>query len=492
MHQIKILVFLLSNMKEHFEKLQYFMLRHHRRCSNPECACSSVVAHLSSKGSAEGEYEDVIWYRFLIDYVGQYFSLAQMEQLAESEMRLRVEKYQYVVIDLAEMHLFKLGRVNAAYFVVSKYRHLLEARGLSFLSFRQKRKVINYYLQESIALKYHSEGAVNLPADAFMNFQLAFEKYRKTLLRTARSSAALWEEMAKREPDGQKVARWVHLLEGWQARVRQMYQDIAASFEKSAEILEAITKDYFASVLNTSPKSQFHVIEAPKFESALGRSEEKVEKISENMQAFSLGSETPMCFVAVDEERFGQIVGCNAHFNSAMSLEFGRPARIDEFMVPEMRSSHAQKMRAFIYGDAFSLEHRNGFTLNLRGKLVFAKILVQIVPSIAEGLRYVFFLKKLMPRRKILGLRNGQAVGYASQSFDDAFEGRQRRELVLRALQEGLGSLRQRQEVRLELEGREVFVRFLHEFAEHEADWLFVELYEQEDVLLETKYNLMG
>ena len=32
----------------------------------------------------------------------------------------------------------------------------------------------------------------------------------------------------------------------------------------------------------------------------------------------------------------------------------------------------------------------------------------------------------------------------------------------------------------------------MHEFTENEASWLFVEFYEQEDVLLETKYNLMG
>lgn len=134
-----------------------------------------------------------------------------------------------------------------------------------------------------------------------------------------------------------------------------MYQEITASFEKSAEILEAITKDYFGSVLNTPAKSQFHVIETPKFENVLKRSEEKVEKISENMQAFSFSSETPMCFVAVDEEKFGQIVGCNAHFNNAMRLEFGRLARIEEFMVPEMRRSHEQKMKAFIRGDAFNL-----------------------------------------------------------------------------------------------------------------------------------------
>jgi hypothetical protein len=107
-------------------------------------------------------------------------------------MRARIEKYQYVVIDLAETYLFKLGRVNQAYYIVNNYRHLLEARGISFLSFKQKRKIINYYLQENIAIKYHTEGVINLNADNFMNFQLAFEKYRRILLRSAKYTASLW------------------------------------------------------------------------------------------------------------------------------------------------------------------------------------------------------------------------------------------------------------------------------------------------------------
>lgn len=101
MHQVKILVFLISNIKEYFEKLEYFIIRHHRRCTTPECTCSSVIAHISSKGSVEGEYDDIIWYRFLIDYIEQFYSLAEMELLAESEMKMRIEKYQHIVIDLA-------------------------------------------------------------------------------------------------------------------------------------------------------------------------------------------------------------------------------------------------------------------------------------------------------------------------------------------------------------------------------------------------------
>lgn len=61
----------------------------------------------------------------MIDYIQQFYSLAEMETLAESEMKMRIEKYQYIVIDLAEMYLFKLGHVNEAYYIVNNYRHLL-------------------------------------------------------------------------------------------------------------------------------------------------------------------------------------------------------------------------------------------------------------------------------------------------------------------------------------------------------------------------------
>lgn len=61
--------------------------------------------------------------------------------------------------------------------------------------------------------------------------------------------------MGKREPDGEKITKWVHILEKWHTKIRQMYQDITSSFEKSAEILEVITKDYYENVLNIPAKS---------------------------------------------------------------------------------------------------------------------------------------------------------------------------------------------------------------------------------------------
>ncbi len=59
--------------------------------------------------------------------------------------------------------------------------------------------------------------------------------------------------------------------------------------------------------------------------------------------------------------------------------------------------------------------------MNLKGKLVYTKILVQIIPSISEGLRYVFFLKKIMEKKRIFGLKNYSKIVYTSKSFDDRF-----------------------------------------------------------------------
>jgi hypothetical protein len=97
---------------------------------------------------------------------------------------------------------------------------------------------------------------------------------------------------------------------------------------------------------------------------------------------------------------------------------------IDEFIIPEMRAFHRQKMVEFIEGDSMAREHTNGFTLNSRGNIVYTKILIQIVPLINEGLRYVIFFRKLMHSKKIFGIRNMDEITYRSESFDVFVENR--------------------------------------------------------------------
>jgi len=132
------------------------------------------------------------------------------------------------------------------------------------------------------------------------------------------------------------------------------------------------------------------------------------------MQSFSFDSETPMCFVSVESEDYGKIKNFNSFFSEIMKLEYGKFVSIDEFIIPEMRNFHRRKMEEFIKGDFLSREHKNGFTLNSKGKLVYTKILIQIMPTITEGLNYVIFFKKLMWDKKIFGIKNMQEIVYQS------------------------------------------------------------------------------
>lgn len=83
-----------------------------------------------------------------------------------------------------------------------------------------------------------------------------------------------------------------------------------------------------------------------------------------------------------------------------------------------MRAAHKQHMKTLIEGDGFSTNHNNGFIVNSKGKLIYSKVLVQIMPSIFEGLRYVFYLKKVMHNRKIATFRNNFTLPYSTESFD--------------------------------------------------------------------------
>ena len=93
-------------------------------------------------------------------------------KLPSSQLKLNVEKYQQIVVDLAEINMFKLGRLNEAYYLLKNFQLEIENRGMNFLSFKQKKKIIIYYLQESIIARYKTDGVTNLYADNYMNFQI--------------------------------------------------------------------------------------------------------------------------------------------------------------------------------------------------------------------------------------------------------------------------------------------------------------------------------
>jgi hypothetical protein len=89
-----------------------------------------------------------------VSYAGNHYSLEEIQKLPESEMRRQTEKYSRIVVDLAEIHLFKLGQTNLSYYLVDSFRHHLESRGISCLSFVMKQKIIKHYLQEEMQTKF--------------------------------------------------------------------------------------------------------------------------------------------------------------------------------------------------------------------------------------------------------------------------------------------------------------------------------------------------
>jgi hypothetical protein len=157
-----------------------------------------VVEHLSAKDS--NLKDDRIWYEFLESYAKSHYCLEEIAQLPESELRAKVDKYQHIVVDLVEVGLFKLGKLNEAYYTLSDFEGLLARKKIESLVFQQKRAIMRFYLEQAIGKKYKADGATNQYADKYMNFQIEFENYRKLLLRAASKTAELWEEMNKREP----------------------------------------------------------------------------------------------------------------------------------------------------------------------------------------------------------------------------------------------------------------------------------------------------
>lgn len=333
-------------------------------------------------------------------------------------------------------------------------------------------------MQEQISAKYNTEGVTNTLADKYMHFQIRYDKYRKMLIRSATKTAEMWEEMNKRQPDDQKLKNCVQLLEQWYWRIRTNYININSEFENSAEILQDITNDYFEAVLNIPSKSPFHVIEVPKFKSTIKKKEEKVEKLSENMQAFSLNSETPICFVSVEEHSFGQLTGSNYFFNEITKMGLAKVTHMDDFMIPQMRAAHKQHMKTLIEGDGFSTNHNNGFIVNSKGKLIYSKVLVQIMPSIFEGLRYVFYLKKVMHNRKIATFRNNFTLPYSTESFDQLFQSNVPKQAFLN--EETFEQLKENRQATVSIQGQEFFLRCLHEFTDKEITFFFVEFCESE------------
>ena len=108
-------------------------------------------------------------------------------------MKLGMNKYQRLVTNVAEIQLFKLGRVVSAYYHVDTFYELLKEKEYGFHWYSIKRRILNYYVQQKITEKYKSEANINTHAARFVEFQIQYEKYRKMLVKSAHKAATLWE-----------------------------------------------------------------------------------------------------------------------------------------------------------------------------------------------------------------------------------------------------------------------------------------------------------
>jgi hypothetical protein len=66
--------------------------------------------------------------------------------------------------------------------------------------------------------------------------------------------------------------------------------------------------------------------------------------------------------------------------------------------------AHAAAMLNLVEGDGLFSPHPYGFLLAAGQHLLGARLLVQSVPSIAEGLLFAVFLKRLNPEKRLFAL----------------------------------------------------------------------------------------
>jgi hypothetical protein len=101
------------------------------------------------------------------------------------------------------------------------------------------------------------------------------------------------------------------------------------------------------------------------------------------------------------------------------------------------------------------------------------------MPSIEQGLRYAFFMKKLMPFRNILGIKKNTKIVYSSQSFDDSINKRITNKPVVSYFTEKvISDIIEKKEVQMTIEETNYTITFMHEFSNKEIEYIFVEFIE--------------
>lgn len=87
-------------------------------------------------------------------------------------------------------------------------------------------------------------------------------------------------------------------------------------------------------------------------------------------------------------------------------------------MIPEISLHHNEIMKNFIMGDSFIHEHKFGYLVDQLHNIVSCKVMLQIIPSLEEGLKYFFFIKKHHAKKMMVVIKKLSKVMYTSHAFN--------------------------------------------------------------------------
>lgn len=144
-------------------------------------------------------------------------------------METKLEKYSQLVFDLAEVLLFKLGRTNRAFLLLTDFREYLEEHSLSHLWNPLRFSVLSYHIQKAVRDKKE----VHVQANLFADVQAEMGGYLRLLLRTAEKSEAFWKELGSLEPDPESLLGLIQSIGRGNDSIRRRYTEVRKSFESA-------------------------------------------------------------------------------------------------------------------------------------------------------------------------------------------------------------------------------------------------------------------
>jgi hypothetical protein len=130
---------------------------------------------------------------------------------------------------------------------------------------------------------------------------LEFTRYVRLLLKSARTAASFWDELAKRDPHETTLLKQLADLEEMDSRIRNTYNSITERHSLSTALMDPITKNYCQLVLNVGEDEPIHVVKKAKEEKKQGNTN----SLHEETRLFSADSRTPICLISAEGSSLG-------------------------------------------------------------------------------------------------------------------------------------------------------------------------------------------